>query len=55
MNPLETEVDILEQERADGSISEQEYQAAMRELRRDVQAMCEEAAHEAIERELDRW
>lgn len=49
------ELEDLEQERAKGTISEQDFKKAYRDLIRDCQAAREEAALEAYERELENW
>lgn len=55
MNQWDREEQQLENELAAGLITRDEYNRQIRELRRDYRAAAEESAHDAYERELERW
>lgn len=58
MNPdraFDRAVEQLEQELADGLISQEDFRKELRELQRDHHGAAEEAARAAYEAELHRW
>lgn len=55
MSQLEREEEGLEQAYADGYISIAEFNEEMRDLHRAYRCTAEEAAHEAYDREMERW
>ena len=52
---LEREEANLEQELEEGTITQKEYNDAMRELQRNYRAAAEESAQGAYEAEMERW
>lgn len=52
---MEREEDHLVRDLNEGRIDQKEFNKQMRELHRAYQAMAEEAAHEAYDREMERW
>ena len=52
---LEREEDALEQDLAEGRISQSEFNKEMRELQMDYRASAEESAMDAYQNELERW
>lgn len=52
---LEREIEFIEQDCAEGLITNAEAQRQIRELIRDYQGAAHEAAREAYEGELERW
>ncbi len=55
MDRIEREERQLEEELAEGKITQKDYNREMRELQRDYAAQAHEAARRAYERELERW
>lgn len=55
MSQFEKEEDALCEAYNRGEISTRQFDDAMRELRRDIQARAEEAAREAYDREMSRY
>ena len=51
----EREEDQLERDLADGLIDMKEFNAQMRELRRDYRDAAEESARDAYDREMSNW
>ncbi len=47
--------DVLHDQLASGELSQDEFNAAMRELGREYAEMADEAAREAYENERSRW
>ena len=52
---LERLEDQLHDDYEKGRITRQEFEEELRQLHRDYREAAREAAHEAYERELDRW
>ncbi len=52
---FDREVEILEQQRDDGTLSREEAERAMRDLQRDYSEDAREAAQDAYDREIDQW
>ena len=52
---FEREEDLLCEQVNDGTISQSEFNEAMRDLRRDHQSMAEEAAQRAYDDEMGNW
>ena len=52
---FEREVEHLQQQVADGVISQAEFNDEMHELERDFRGAAEEAAEDAYRRELECW
>lgn len=55
MSQIEREERILEEELEKGSITQREFNEAMRDLQRDYNGAAEEAAQDAYRRELENW
>jgi len=55
MDQMEREEMALEQDLAEGRISQTDYNKEMRELQRDYRDAAEESAMGAYRDELDRW
>lgn len=52
---VEKEEEILEEQLAEGGITQDEFNKAIRELHRDYAAEAEQSAQDAHDRELERW
>ena len=52
---FDKQVDILDDELANGMITTQEYNEQVRELERDYREMADQAAQDAYEDERSRW
>ncbi len=52
---MEREEDALVNDLNEGRIDRAEYNKLMRALHQEYRDMAREAAHEAYEREMDRW
>ena len=52
---VDREIDNLEQQLANGDISNAEFNRELREIERDYSAQAEESARDAYDRELGCW
>ena len=52
---MEIEEELLEEQYANGEISDAEYRREMQELQRDYTAQAEESAQLAYDEEMERW
>ena len=55
MDAFEREEQMLEDQLANGEISNEEFNSEMRELRRDYMGAAQEAAERAYNDEMGRW